>query len=246
VTDSQRPKLLVSVRDVSEAQAALAGGADWIDLKQPARGALGAVDAAAAREVVDFVGDRAVVSAAGGELLDWCDGASRQLQDVDRLSMVKLGLAGCIDATWQSRWRDAARELEAAGKSLAAVVYADHQRARAPLPSLVVELACAAPCRWILFDTYDKANGALLDHLPRQALEPLLDTARRRGRRIAVAGSLALHSIASLPLELIDVIAVRGAACSGGRDGVVSSDRVLRLKAELSRDCSWTTPAAVT
>ena len=37
------PKLLVSVRDVSEAEAALAGGADWIDLKEPQAGSLGAV-----------------------------------------------------------------------------------------------------------------------------------------------------------------------------------------------------------
>ena len=37
----RRPKLLVSVRDVAEAEAALAGGADWIDLKEPVGGAAG-------------------------------------------------------------------------------------------------------------------------------------------------------------------------------------------------------------
>ena len=40
-----RPLLLASVRSAGEAQVAVAGGADLIDAKEPARGALGAVDA---------------------------------------------------------------------------------------------------------------------------------------------------------------------------------------------------------
>ena len=63
-----RPKLLVSVRDVSEAAAALAGGADWIDLKEPFTGPLGAVDVETAEGVVECVAGRCQVSAALGEL----------------------------------------------------------------------------------------------------------------------------------------------------------------------------------
>ena len=37
-----KPKLLVSVRSADEARAALAGGADLIDVKEPAHGPLGA------------------------------------------------------------------------------------------------------------------------------------------------------------------------------------------------------------
>src|SRR5205085_11196960 len=36
------PKLLVSVRSAAEATLALRGGADWIDVKDPTRGSLGA------------------------------------------------------------------------------------------------------------------------------------------------------------------------------------------------------------
>ena len=42
--DRDRPGLLVSVRSADEAIAALAGGADVIDVKEPNRGALGAAD----------------------------------------------------------------------------------------------------------------------------------------------------------------------------------------------------------
>ena len=37
-------RLLVSVRSVEEAEAALAGGADLIDVKEPTRGSLGRAD----------------------------------------------------------------------------------------------------------------------------------------------------------------------------------------------------------
>ena len=40
---------LASVRDVAEAETALLAGADIIDLKDPAQGALGAVDPATTR-----------------------------------------------------------------------------------------------------------------------------------------------------------------------------------------------------
>jgi uncharacterized protein (UPF0264 family) len=40
-----RPQLLVSVRNAAEAQAALAGGCDILDIKEPSRGSLGMADA---------------------------------------------------------------------------------------------------------------------------------------------------------------------------------------------------------
>ncbi|MEX0712176.1 MAG: (5-formylfuran-3-yl)methyl phosphate synthase, partial [Pirellulales bacterium] len=45
-------KLLVSVRSLAEARLALAAGVDLIDLKEPARGSLGALDPAVARQIV--------------------------------------------------------------------------------------------------------------------------------------------------------------------------------------------------
>jgi uncharacterized protein (UPF0264 family) len=61
-------QFLASVRDVSEAALALAAGADIIDLKEPARGALGAVDPATLAAVLQHVAGRARVSATVGDL----------------------------------------------------------------------------------------------------------------------------------------------------------------------------------
>ncbi|MEX0885938.1 MAG: (5-formylfuran-3-yl)methyl phosphate synthase, partial [Phycisphaeraceae bacterium] len=46
-----RPGLLVSVRNVAEARAAMAGGADVIDIKEPAAGALGAASPTTIQQV---------------------------------------------------------------------------------------------------------------------------------------------------------------------------------------------------
>ncbi|MFO1092588.1 MAG: (5-formylfuran-3-yl)methyl phosphate synthase [Planctomycetaceae bacterium] len=67
----RRPRLLVSVRNADEAIAALAGGADIIDVKEPRRGPLGMADANIVADIVACAGDRAPVSAALGEVRDW-------------------------------------------------------------------------------------------------------------------------------------------------------------------------------
>jgi uncharacterized protein (UPF0264 family) len=62
--------LLVSVRSAAEAEAALAGGAALIDVKEPARGSLGRADEAVIRAVLGAVAGRRPVSAALGELAE--------------------------------------------------------------------------------------------------------------------------------------------------------------------------------
>src|SRR5207249_701962 len=63
-------RLLVSVRGPVEARAALAGGADVIDAKDPARGALGAVSAERLAAIRRTVGAARPVSAALGDAHD--------------------------------------------------------------------------------------------------------------------------------------------------------------------------------
>ena len=64
-------RLLVSVRSLDEARVALEAGVDLIDLKEPARGPLGAVDLEVVEAVSQFVASRVPTSTALGELIDW-------------------------------------------------------------------------------------------------------------------------------------------------------------------------------
>ena len=66
-------KLLVSVRSGVEALAALAGGADVIDVKEPSHGPLGRAEFALWREVRGRVPPTVPMSVALGELSEWSD-----------------------------------------------------------------------------------------------------------------------------------------------------------------------------
>ncbi|WP_428306159.1 (5-formylfuran-3-yl)methyl phosphate synthase [Lacipirellula sp.] len=230
-------QLLVSVRDAAEAHAALDGGADWIDLKEPTSGPLGAVTAIVARNVAEVAEGRASLSAAAGELLDWPHSAARDLLAVDGVTQLKLGLSACADGDWQQAWLAAQREIIDAGKELVAVVYADADRAHSPAPFDVLEAAAAARARWLLIDTFDKGSGTLLELFEATQLRALFERAQALGLTTAAAGRLTPAAIEALPLDAIDVVAVRSAACGGDRRGTVNTHSVAALQT-LLRGCA--------
>ena len=223
-------QLLVSVRSVAEAEAALLGGADWIDLKEPANGPLGAVDAQVARRIIDHTAGRARISAAAGELLDWPTSSARELLRVEGVGQLKLGLSACRDQRWRDAWLAAQCEIAAAGKELVAVSYADDAAAHSPAPLDVAALAVDARCRWLLIDTFDKRGGTLLECLAAEQLREIFQRVRRDGVTTAAAGRLTPTAIAALPMESVDVVAVRSAACGGDRAGMVCAVQVAALR----------------
>jgi uncharacterized protein (UPF0264 family) len=224
-----RTGLLVSVRSAEEAEAALAGGATLIDVKEPARGSLGRADDSILDAVVAVVAGRRPVSAACGELMDRPRSLSTQ-----RASLLptyqKWGLAACAGlSNWQNLLEDRAAEMPV-GCQLVAVAYADWDRAMAPAPEAVC--ACACERRWgaFLIDTCVKDGKSLLDLLSLQRIESLVNRCRLAGVPIALAGALDEARIRDLlPLQP-DWFAVRGAACANrDRRAQVKASRVRRL-----------------
>src|SRR5690606_3774048 len=110
---SDGPRLLVSVRSEAEAVAAVAGGADIIDVKDPDRGSLGCPDAGIVEAIgatngssIDFP-----LTVALGECREWNEGGEFQLPE--RVSLAKLGLSGlgrCDD--WIAEWLAVRRRFE--------------------------------------------------------------------------------------------------------------------------------------
>jgi uncharacterized protein (UPF0264 family) len=215
------------VRSAAEAEIALAGGADLIDIKEPRRGALGPADSQVWEEVRRLVGDRVPVSAALGELL-----ASETVLFAGQstgMAYAKIGLAGCLHRPdWILRWRNAARALPR-GTAVVPVAYADWQAAGAPSPRVAVALAQWTTSRLALIDTFDKTAGGLLDHLTREYLEELTGEAREVGVELVLAGSLDRAAIESLRELAPRYFGVRGAACAGGREGAIELARVKSL-----------------
>jgi len=212
------PKLLVSVRDAAEVLAALTGGADWIDLKEPNAGPLAAVDVRVAREAVGVLARRRTLSAALGELRDWSTSPAAELLAVEGISVVKLGLAGCAgQSDWQQQWQDVAAAAADVDKQLVAVVYADWRQVAAPAPAEVLSAAQAVGSRFLLIDTYDKSTGSTLDHLSDYELRQILQLAKQASLTTVLAGSVTTGLIDRLPLDAVNMIAVRGAVCEGDR-----------------------------
>ena len=234
-----RPGLLVSVRNASEALAALAGGAQVIDVKEPDRGPLGPADVAAVAAVVRAVKGRVLVTAAMGELTDLM--AARHEPIPAGVSLFKIGLAGCRSLpNWRSHWRDAiaaladpsCREGTGAARLAAptAVVYADWRSASAPEPDDVLNAAVAAGCPALLVDTWDKSTGSLFHRWPVDQVGRFLQSARSHGLLVVLAGSLVHETFMAAASLGPDLVGVRTAACDGGRRGTVSADRVRALQ----------------
>jgi uncharacterized protein (UPF0264 family) len=228
----QAPGLLVSVRDASEAVAALAGGAALIDVKEPQRGALGRADDAVIAAVADAVARRRPVSAALGEL--------RQAVGVglpsaaDRLQFVKWGPSGYRGHTlaWEMELNAVVARLKRTqpGCAFVAVAYADWQRSGAPPPPDICAYAGNHGAGAVLIDTWHKDGTNLLDWLDPEALGRLAADCLAAGVPLALAGSLGAEQIRRLLPIAPAWFAVRSAACKGGRrQGPVRTDRVRQL-----------------
>jgi uncharacterized protein (UPF0264 family) len=230
------PGLLISVRSAVEAIEALAGGAEVIDVKEPKRGSLGAADTSTIAEVVRAVHGRAMVTAALGELNELTGRESRVHAALPGgVSLFKIGLADCRKyGRWTSSWRDVIAQLTVKAEPNCprpvAVVYADWRSAGAPEPSEVLTAAVQARCPALLVDTSEKSSGALFDHWRAADLRLFMEDVRARGIGVVLAGSLVGAAVADAARLRPDLIAVRTAACEGGRNGTVCRGRVLMLK----------------
>ena len=233
----ETPELLVSVRSAAEALAALAGGADVIDTKEPNHGSLGPADDETISDVVRAVAGRAPVSAALGELVDLLGSQNGDLARtlVEGVSLFKMGLARCGSiGNWQTHWQRALDTLSSTSPNrnaqAVAVVYADWHAARSPSPHDVLTAAIQCRCPALLVDTWDKSSGTLFDHWPVDDLQGFITEVRSHKISVVLAGSLVGQDIAAAARLAPDLVAVRTAACEGGRTGTVSEKRVRELK----------------
>lgn len=216
-------RLLASVTSEAEACLAAAGGADIIDCKDPASGALGALPASTVARiracapahipVSATIGDRpaeprSVTEAARAMAATGCD-------------IVKIGLFPGGDA--RATIAHAGRELTSE-TSLVAVLLAD-----APLDLALVSALGEAGFVGVMLDTATKDGRTLLDHCGPAVLRAFVAEARAAGLFAGLAGSLRVTQIAGLLALEPDVLGFRGALCC-------ASDRKASLDASAVSD----------
>ena len=224
-------KLLVSVRSLIEARAALRGGAAVIDIKEPSLGPLGRANAEVWRSIRDEMPGDVTLSVALGELAD-LQFESIRAEDLDGIAFRKVGPAGMAQR-WAAWWNEI-RRLDNAPTGWVAVAYADWDRAGAPDPDDVIAAALDADnCPGVLVDTWDKTLGCPIE--ANDLWQDRVDRVQRSGRFVALAGRLDLATIRRLSPLKPNLFAVRGAACEGfRRDGLVSAALVAELAGAVS------------
>ncbi|TWU26744.1 hypothetical protein Pla52o_05970 [Novipirellula galeiformis] len=227
--------LLVSVRDDSEFDIAVAAGVAIIDFKEPSRGALAAVEPAiwqsAAKRLPHLHANdaphrtRPLLSAALGEPEDW-QAVIRRLPDA--FQFAKIGPSGIDTAREMKRlWGEAALHLGATTE-LVAVAYADFEAAHCLSPAEIFQLAGQSGFRRCLVDTFTKDGRSTTDHLSYAGLRELGEIASQASMRWAMAGSLRLEIVDDLETQgiLPDCYAVRGDVCQHDRAGNLSPLRL--------------------
>ncbi|MDB5343146.1 MAG: hypothetical protein JWP89_1523 [Schlesneria sp.] len=236
------PRLLVSVRSHTEAVEALAGGADILDIKEPARGSLGMADAVSIREIAETIreaGAATPLSVALGELIDWID-QTDAVTLPDEVTFAKLGMSGLTDREdWRSLWRVIRKRFDQR-RSLplrwVAVAYADFEIARSPSIDDVATAAIGAGCTGLLIDTFAKTGQSLSDLLSASQLQQLAERCRASGQFLAIAGSLKVTDLPSLCGVHADIVAIRSAACEHhDRKGTISAVKIAQFRESLTQ-----------
>jgi hypothetical protein len=248
--------LLVSVRNAIEARAALGGGCDVLDVKEPARGALGMADVAAIANVVACSRTRhspVPISVALGEAAEWT--SSRSIPRLPaEIVYLKLGTAGQEEtADWTASFAAVKRRFDELGQSMPVAVaestvavacrsapgwivvaYADWQIAHGPAPEDVIAKASECGCTGVLIDTYSKGRLRLLDWLDGPRLCSLAIQARALGQTFALAGRLQIGDLRQVLAAGPDTVGIRSAACHQGiRSGEIDAAAVRAFREAL-------------
>ncbi|MFL5474622.1 MAG: (5-formylfuran-3-yl)methyl phosphate synthase [Gemmatimonadales bacterium] len=231
-------RLLASVRSVNEVEAAVSGGADIIDAKEPSSGSLGAVAPAIFARIQARVPVDLELSAALGDAASSLEvrNSIAGLRVVPRSAPVylKLGFSGVRSPERLRALLEvacaAAAETGCPPPRIIAVAYADHENAGCADPGTVWDAAAAAGVAGILIDTWSKGSRHLFDWIEPERLRDLVDQARRAGLLTALAGGLGPEQLPGVSRVDPDIVGFRGALCPKGRQGKVSQLRVKQLK----------------
>lgn len=221
-------RLLASVRDADEAVRAADGGADIIDCKDPAAGALGALGADVVHRIRASVPAQIPVSATIGDLASEPEPVARAVREMAAAGadLVKVGFFGDGDARATIA---ALAGLDLGDSRLVGVLIAD----RTPDLSLVAEMGRVGFAA-VMLDTADKASPALPELVNDAFLSAFLERARRAGLLVGLAGSLRLRHIPPLLALAPDVLGFRGALCHNeDRQAELDPQSMARVRAAI-------------
>jgi uncharacterized protein (UPF0264 family) len=228
-------RLLVSVKSVRDARAALRGGADVVDAKDPANGALGPVATRVLRAIhAEVAGRRPLTAALGDASGERSAARAARRSAACGAALVKIGFARVASAARGTALAAAAIEGAVEGSrgraGVVLVAYADADPASSLSPATILDIAARAGARGVLLDTMRKAGPGLRALVAPAPLAAWVAHAHEAGLLVALAGRLTADDLAIIRETGADIAGVRGAACVGGRSGRVAAESVRQLR----------------
>ncbi len=230
-------RLLVSVRNEAEASLAASGGADFIDLKEPRDGALGGLPVGRVRDIVRALrrqgrGAPAALSISatiGDRPMHDLAGILARVEAVGTCGVdyVKVGIDRTPDAI------TVLDALAASGAVVVPVFIADRG-----LDDSLVARACMLGFAGVMVDTADKLRGSLFDCVDPAGLQGFVQTVRRSGALVGLAGALRLSHLPALRGLAPDFAGFRSAVCAGDRSSALDPRRLAVLAEQLKEPLS--------
>jgi uncharacterized protein (UPF0264 family) len=232
-------RLLVSPMNLEEARAALTGGADILDVKNPREGSLGANFPWNIRAVAELAAGWIPVSATIGDL-DYKPGTASLAALGAAFSgadYIKAGLLGAKTAEQAGEMLKgivkAVKDFDPQKKVVAAG-YSDYERAGCLSPQLLARAAEEAGAEVVMVDTAIKDGRSTFEFMSHRELEEFVASGRARGLEVAVAGNIGFQHLEMLRQIDPDILGVRSIVCGGDRSSSIKAELVERLKLALS------------
>jgi (5-formylfuran-3-yl)methyl phosphate synthase len=231
-------RLMISVVSTDEAGQALQGGAEILDIKNPAEGSLGAQSPGLIREISKLFSAEAEISAAIGDMPNLPGTAALAALGAAACGAdyIKVGLYGARSETDAViLLREVQRAVMEFHTRVIAALYADCRRAGTLKPECLPRIAAEAGVHGCLLDTAIKDGRTLFDFQDPRALRLLAQQAHAAGLSFGLAGALREQDL-SLANDLgADVVGLRTAACRNNqRNGPLEATRVKELCGRIS------------
>lgn len=232
-------RLLVSPINAVEAEAAMAGGADILDVKNPREGSLGANFPWVIRSVAEVAAGMVPISATIGDF-DFKPGTASLAALGAAFSgadYIKVGLLKVRDRDEAGEMlRPLVRSVKEfdANKKLVAAAYSDASRVGSipPMELPVVASECGADV--VMVDTAIKDGRTTFEFMTESEICDFITSGHDLGMEVAIAGTIKFGDLELLRRVAPDIIGVRGAVCGGDRSGTIKEELVRRMKADLS------------
>ncbi len=233
-------KFLVSVVNEKEARMAVKGGADIIDVKNPAEGSLGANFPWIVRNVRKAVPKKIEVSATIGDFPNLPGTAALASLGAASCGVdyVKVGLFGTKNekeaVALASAVVRAVKTYNFNNHKKTKIViagYADFKKIGSVNPFLLPKIASKVGADFVMIDTAIKNGSNLFGFFSLPELKKFVDQAHKKNLGAAFGGSLKKEDVKKLFLTGVDVAGFRTAVCAGGnRLDEISMKRVSELK----------------